>query len=84
MKTQVELAAQAREQATEIAKIGAESTASRAAIDTLKEKVAELEAAAGNQTDATQELTDAVQAVSHQLKIVDDIVPDAPETPPAA
>jgi chromosome segregation ATPase len=46
-------------------------------VDTLNERIAELEAliAAG---EVSQELTDAVQAVKDQAQIVDDQIPDVP------
>lgn len=63
---------------TEVDKVGKET-------DSLNQKIADLEAALANQPNATQELSDAVDAVATQVgvvsavvKAVDDKVPDAP------
>ena len=77
MTTQAELTLQVQAATTELQKIGGETSA-------LIAKVAELQAAlAAAQTagSVTQELVDAVSALSAQAKVVDDLVPNAP--PPA-
>lgn len=55
------------------AKIGAETS-------TLLQKVTDLENAAAN-ADTPQSVLDAIAEVKSQAKAVDDLVPDAPETP---
>lgn len=61
-------------------KTAEEIKAVQASVDTLKEKIVELEAViAGGEAD--QELTDAVAAVKAQAQTVDDLIPDLP-TPP--
>lgn len=74
MATQKELAAQIGELGGIVRKIGNETS-------TLKQKVADLEAAAQNQADASPELVAAVADVRAQLDIVDQLVPDAEEAP---
>lgn len=74
MATQTEIAAQLRNAVNTINKIGSET-------DTLIQKVKDLQDAVNNQANASQELIDAAQAVADQLKVVDEKVPDAVETP---
>lgn len=74
MTTQVELAADLATVVTEVQKIGAET-------QTLIGKVTELEAVIAAGGPVTPEVAAALQAVKDQLKIVDDLVPDAPPAP---
>lgn len=53
-------------------------------VGTLLQKVSDLEAAIANAGGASPELIDAVAAVKAQAQVVDDLIPDAPVTPPDA
>lgn len=86
MATQAELAAQLRQLATDLTDANTELTKVSGETTTLLKKIDELNAIiAGMGTDASQELVDAVNAVTTQagvvqagVKAVDDLVPDAP------
>lgn len=71
MASQKDQVAVAQAQATLIAEIGAEQTI-------LIERIKTLEEAVGNQTDASPELVEAMEAVSAQLRVVADKVPGTP------
>ena len=71
MATQAEAAAQLQEANQSLQKIGTE-------VDTLLQKVADLEAAAQNNADeVSPALQEAIDAVVAQAKAVDEKVPDA-------
>ena len=70
MTTQSEIAADVNAVKDQLQKIGNETS-------TLLQRVADLEAAVGNQDNASQELVDAVAALKQQAQLVDDLVPDA-------
>lgn len=75
MATQQELAAQLNQVATQVQKIGTETS-------TLVQKVADLEEAIGNQNDVSPELQSAFDALKSQVQTVDDLVVDTNnETP---
>lgn len=74
MATQAELTAQLEANAVEIQKIGTET---QSLIDKVNELLAQLQNA-----PVTPELQAAADAVTAQLKIVDDLVPDAPPPGP--
>lgn len=61
---------------TELGKIGTET-------QTLIAKVAELQQAANNAGNIPDEVMDKINAVATQARVVDDLVPDATELPPA-
>ena len=67
---------QQKKTATEIAGVQAET-------NTLKDKVAELEAVIANGPAVSQELADAVAAVKAQSQVVDDAIPDVVVEPAA-
>lgn len=75
MATQKDVTAQINQLGNVVAKIGNETSA-------LQQKVKDLQDAAANQDNASPELVAAVEAVAAQLKVVDDLVPDASELPP--
>ncbi len=70
MATQEEAAAQLAAANASLTKIGAET-------QTLLDKVAVLEAAAGNATEVSPALQAAIDGVVAQAQAVDDLVPDA-------
>lgn len=74
MKTQSEIAANLKTLTGVVQKIGAETS-------TLKQKVADLQAAVDNQQEASPELVEAVEALQAQLKVVDELVEDAAPNP---
>ena len=74
-QTQTELAAQLKASTDQVAKIGGETR-------TLLTKVQELLDQLATQTGVTPELQAAADDLKAQLQIVDDLVPDAPTTPP--
>lgn len=74
MATQAEIAQQLADLGTQIGKIGTETTATL-------QKVAELEAALGNQTDVSPELQAAFDGLKAQVQVVDDLIPDATVAP---
>lgn len=71
MATQKELIEKSKAQLVVITQIGIET-------DKLIQTVTDLQTVIDNLPDASPELVAAVEAVSEQLKIVDDKVPDAP------
>jgi len=71
MTSQAQLASDLQAVATQIAKIGAETTA-------LLTKITDLEAALAAGGVTTAEVDAALQALKDQAKVVDDMVPDAP------
>lgn len=74
-KTQAELAAEMVEVTKQLEKVGNESAKSVA-------KIAELEEVIKNLPNVEPALQDAFDAVKAQVKLVDDMVPDATEPPP--
>lgn len=74
MASQKQLADQINRLGDVVKKIGNETSS-------LKQKVADLETALENQADVSPELQEAVDAVTAQLKVVDDLVADAPSEP---
>lgn len=74
MATQNELAQQLTDLASQISKIGTETSATL-------QKVADLEAALSNQDNVSPELQAAFDALKQQVQKVDDLVPDAPVVP---
>lgn len=74
-KTQAEIASDLRNAIVIVNKIGTETSKSLDLIKTLQATVA-------NQTDASQELQDAADALETQLTVVDNLVPDAQPVPP--
>ena len=70
MATQDEIIAKQQEQLAQINKINAET---RSLIDKVKELLEQIASGA-----VKEELANSTQAVSDQLQIVDDLVPDAP------
>lgn len=82
MATQAELAQILREVRTQQEKTAQEIATLQGSVDTLKTKVEELEAIVAQQGEASEELTEAVNAVKEQAQIVDDQIPDAPVLPP--
>jgi hypothetical protein len=72
MATQTELVAQLATIKTTLDKVAAESAATLAEVTRLTDLVA------GMGDAASAELIAAVQAVADQVKVVDDLVPDAP------
>ena len=83
MATQAQLAADLKAVLEQQKKTSGEITALQGSVDTLNAKIVELEAVIAAGGDATQELTDAVDAVKAQAQVVDDQIPDLPEPPPA-
>lgn len=71
MSTQSEMAAEMATITAQVAKIGEESKATL-------QKVADLEAALGNQTGVTPALQSAFDALKAQVTVVDDLIPDVP------
>lgn len=85
MATQAQLAADLRAVLAQQQKTLTEIQGVQSAVDTLKARVAELEAIIASQGgEASQELVDAVAAVKAQAQTVDDAIPDAPTPPPPA
>lgn len=78
MATQAQLSADLRAVLEQQKKTAAEIAAVQGSVNTLKEKIVELETVIANGGDASQELTDAVQAVKDQAQITDDLIPDVP------
>lgn len=72
MSTQAEVAAELRALKDQLVKANTE----------IQAKIAELIAAAGNQDNASQELTDAADALKVAAQTLDDVVPDAPAPTP--
>lgn len=70
MATQQEIIAQMEAQSAEIQKIGSET---RTLIEKIQALIDQI-----NQGEVTPELAAACQAVTDQLQIVDELVPDAP------
>lgn len=75
MSTQTEIAQALTDLTAQVVKIGAESTATL-------QKVADLEAALANQDNVSPALQSAFDALKAQVQTVDDLIPDAPATPP--
>lgn len=71
---QEELVSELNKVTVNLQKVGNESAA-------LVQKVADLEAAIGSQSDVSPDVVTALEAVKAQAKVVDDMVPDAEETP---
>lgn len=71
MATQAELAAELQAVATQLNKIGGETS-------TLLQKITDLEAVIAAGPALSQDLIDAVAAVKTQAAVVDNLVPDAP------
>ena len=71
MATQAELTAQVQAATTTLAKIGTETS-------TLLDRIAELTNVIANGPAVSPELQSAVDALTAQAKVVDDLVPDAP------
>lgn len=71
MATQAEIAQQLATLTVQITKIGTETS-------TTLQKVADLEAALGNQEGVTPELQEAFDALKLSVQNVDDLIPDAP------
>lgn len=82
MTTQAEQAQILRDVLAQQQKTAAEIGGVQTEVTALKARIAELEAAAGNQDNASQELVDAVAAVKAQAQVVDDAIPDAPTPAP--
>lgn len=78
-KTQTELTAILNGVVTQQKKTAAEITGVQTEVTTLKQKIADLEAAVPD--DASPELEAAVEAVKAQAQVVDDEIPDQ-VTPP--
>lgn len=78
MATQVEAAAEIRGLTQTINKIGTETTATLAKVTALQEIID-----AGNAGDISDELQTAINEAIASAKATDDLVPDAPVTPPA-
>jgi len=74
MSTQAELAAQLNTVTAEVTKIGTET-------QTLLTKIADLTAAIEAGGATTPEVDAALAALQAQVKVVDDLVPDAPPAP---
>lgn len=74
MATQQELATQVRDLGKQVEKIGGESSKSL-------EMLASLQDIIKNGPPVTPELQAAVDGLAAQLKVVDDLVPDAPPAP---
>lgn len=64
----------------QVGKIGTETSASLAMIKTLQDQIAALIAGGSK---IPQSVVDKINALATQLQVVDDLVPDAPPSPPA-
>lgn len=82
MSTQAEQAQVLRNVLAQQQKTQAEIGTLQGSVDTLNQKITDLEAQVASGGDASQELIDAVAAVKAQAQIVDDQIPDV-QTPPA-
>lgn len=82
MATQKELAVQLGEVLAQQKKTSGEIAAVQASVNTLKERIAELEAIIAGAADADPELVDAVAAVKAQAQVIDDQIPDLPVPEP--
>lgn len=83
-KTQAELVVELQAVLEQQKKTTTEIQAVQTSVNTLKEKITELEEiinAGGTGGEASQELVDAVQAVKDQAQVVDDEIPDVPVIP---
>jgi cob(I)alamin adenosyltransferase len=83
MATQAELAADLRAVLAQQKKTSAEIAVVQTSVDTLKAKIAELEAVIAGGGEASPELVAAVAEVKAQAQVVDDQLPDATPEPPA-
>lgn len=81
MATQADLAADLRAVKAQQEKTLKEIQSVQTNVDTLKEKIVELEEIIREGATPSQELVDAVAAVKAQAQVVDDAIPDLPETP---
>lgn len=81
MTTQAEQAQILRQVLTQQQKTQGEIATLQGSVDTLNQKIADLESQVAAGGEASQELQDAVAAVKAQAQIVDDQIPDVP-TPP--
>ena len=84
MASQAELAQQLREVLAQQKKTSGEISAVQASVDTLKQKITDLEAVIATGGEASAELTQAVADVKAQAQVVDDQIPDLPPPPPVA
>jgi len=76
MASQKELADDLGKVLTQLKKSAGEIKGVQTEVDTLKQKVIDLEAVINAGGDASPELVDAVQAVKDQTQVVDDSIPD--------
>lgn len=83
MATQAEQAQILRTAVDQLKKSAGEIAVVQTETNTLKTRVAELEAIVAAGGDASPELVAAVQAVKDQSQVVDDAIPDPPVVPPA-
>ena len=79
--TQSQVAEALRTAAQTMQKVSGEIQGLQTGIDTLNQKVAELQAVVDSQAEVSDELRDAVQAVQDAAQAADDLVPDTPEVP---
>lgn len=82
MATQKELAAELVGVLSQQKKTSGEIAVVQASVDTLKEKIAELESIIAGAANADPELVDAVAAVKAQAQVIDDQIPDLPVPEP--
>lgn len=81
-KTQAELAQDLRDLTAQVSKVNGETQGLQTEVNTLKTKVADLEAALNAGGNASQEVLDAFAGLKTQVQAVDDAVPDV-VTPPS-
>ncbi len=79
MATQAEAAVQIKTLTAQVAKIATESTKTLQAVKDLQAIID-----AGNGGQISPELQDAITGLAAQIQTTDDLIPDAPATPPPA